>query len=53
MHWNREQFLENLSLKAGLPRKAYRDARAVIHVYSAQVFGEQPPQPTHAAAGGR
>jgi AmmeMemoRadiSam system protein B/AmmeMemoRadiSam system protein A len=40
MHWNREQFLENLSLKAGLPPKAYRDPRAVIHVYSAQVFGE-------------
>jgi AmmeMemoRadiSam system protein A len=40
MHWNREQFLENLSLKAGLPPRAYRDSRAVIHVYSAQVFGE-------------
>ncbi|MCL5744154.1 MAG: AmmeMemoRadiSam system protein B [Acidobacteria bacterium] len=40
MHWNREQFLENLSLKAGLDRQAYRDPRAQLYVYSAQVITE-------------
>jgi AMMECR1 domain-containing protein len=46
--WNRDQFLENLSQKAGLPRDAYRDRRAQIYVYSAQVFAEpgaEPPAP--------
>lgn len=46
--WNRDQFLENLSVKAGLKRDAYRDRRAVIYVYSAQVFAEpgaEPPAP--------
>ena len=48
MGWNRDQFLENLSLKAGLPREAYRDRRAQLYVYSAQVFAEpgaEPPAP--------
>lgn len=40
MGWNRDQFLENLSQKAGLPREAYRDPRAQLYVYSAQVFAE-------------
>jgi len=40
MGWNRDQFLENLSQKAGLPRDAYRDPRAQLYVYTAQVFGE-------------
>ncbi len=39
--WNAEQFLENLSLKAGLPPKSYRDPRSAIHVFSAQVFGDE------------
>jgi AmmeMemoRadiSam system protein A len=52
MHWNREEFLENLSLKAGLPRKAYRDPHATLYVYSAQVFSEQTePQPSPRAGG--
>jgi uncharacterized protein (TIGR00296 family) len=38
--WNRDQFLENLSQKAGLPRDAYRDPRVQLYVYSAQVFAE-------------
>jgi len=40
MGWSRDQFLENLSQKAGLPREAYRDPRAQLYVYSAQVFAE-------------
>jgi hypothetical protein len=40
MGWSGEQFLENLSLKAGLESQAYRDRRAQIYVYSAQVFAE-------------
>ena len=40
MGWNRDQFLENLSRKAGLQPDAYRDRRAQLYVYSAQVFGE-------------
>ncbi|MGE5645601.1 MAG: AmmeMemoRadiSam system protein B [Acidobacteriota bacterium] len=53
MGWTREQFLENLSLKAGLAPKAYRESRAVIHVYSAQVFAEPAELPGHAAGGRR
>lgn len=40
MNWSREQFLEGLSRKAGLEAKAYRDPRARLYVYDAQVFGE-------------
>ena len=40
MGWSRDQFLENLSQKAGLRREAYRDPRAQLYVYSAQVFAE-------------
>ena len=40
MGWNRDQFLENLARKAGLPPEAYRDPRAQLYVYTAQVFGE-------------
>jgi AmmeMemoRadiSam system protein A len=53
MRWSREEFLENVARKAGLPRKAYRDPRAVLHAYSAQVFAETASQPAHAAAGSR
>ena len=38
MGWNREQFLEGLSRKAGLDSTAYRRAR--LYVFQAQVFGE-------------
>jgi MEMO1 family protein len=39
-NWSREQFLENLALKAGLPARAYRDRRSALYSYSAQVFSE-------------
>jgi AMMECR1 domain-containing protein len=40
MGWNREQFLTGLSQKAGLLPDAYRDKRAKLYVFEAQVFGE-------------
>ena len=40
MGWNREQFLAGLSQKAGLPPGAYRDKRAKLYIFEAQVFGE-------------
>lgn len=43
--WNAEQFLENLSRKAGLPPKAYQDPSAALYVYSAQVFSEAEHAP--------
>ncbi len=41
MNWNRDQFLEGLSQKAGLDPKAYRDPKAKLYVFDAQVFGER------------
>ncbi len=41
--WSTEQFLENLGLKAGLTPKAYRDPRATLYAFSAQVFAEASP----------
>ncbi|MCS6951684.1 MAG: AmmeMemoRadiSam system protein B [Bryobacterales bacterium] len=43
--WDAEQFLENLSRKAGLPPKAYQDPAATLYVYRAQVFSETEPTP--------
>jgi AmmeMemoRadiSam system protein B/AmmeMemoRadiSam system protein A len=40
MRWTREKTLEELAKKAGLPPGAYRDPNAVLHVYSAHVFGD-------------
>ncbi|MCW5979900.1 MAG: AmmeMemoRadiSam system protein B [Bryobacteraceae bacterium] len=39
--WTREQFLENLARKAGLSANAYRDPKARLYVFEAQVFAEQ------------
>jgi len=40
-HWDRETFLENTCLKAGLSRDAWRKG-AQIEVFTAEVFGERP-----------
>jgi AMMECR1 domain-containing protein len=40
MNWNREQFLQGLSQKAGLDPGAYRSPKAKLSVFSAQVFAE-------------
>lgn len=49
--WNREQFLEETCLKAGLPPDAWQHG-AKIQAFTAQVFGEpQPPaSPSRPAA---
>ncbi|MFC1477291.1 AmmeMemoRadiSam system protein A [candidate division KSB1 bacterium] len=39
--WNREQFLENTCLKAGLPSNAWKDKDTEIQIFSAVVFGEE------------
>lgn len=38
--WNREEFLANACLKAGLSVEAWKDAATKIEIFSAQVFGE-------------
>ncbi len=40
MNWSRQQFLEGLARKAGLPPGMYKDSRVKLYVYDAQVFGE-------------
>lgn len=36
--WDRETFLEQTCLKAGLPPEAYRDEEARLYLFSAEVF---------------
>jgi len=38
--WSREEFLEHLSQKAGLPPDAWKNPAARIEVFEAEVFGE-------------
>jgi hypothetical protein len=39
--WNREQFLANTCLKAGLPPSAYKEKDAQLFCFTGQVFGEK------------
>lgn len=39
--WDRETFLKQTCLKAGLPTNAYAAEDAGIYVFSAQIFGEE------------
>jgi len=39
-HWNRDTFIEETCRKAGLPRRAWRDAETDIFKFTALVFGE-------------
>ena len=52
-HWDRDTFLVETCLKAGLPRDAWKDDDTDIFMFTAQVFGEHsldavtfPEQPT-------
>lgn len=38
--WDRESFLDHTAMKAGLPADAWRDGRATIEKFSAEVFSE-------------
>jgi len=40
--WDRETFLNQTCIKAGLPTDAWRAEDAEIYIFSAQVFGEEP-----------
>jgi len=39
--WDREEFLEGLCYKAGLPADAWRDPQAELYSFTAEVFGEE------------
>ena len=39
-HWNRNTFLDETAMKAGLPAKAWRDKDADLFLFTAVVFGE-------------
>ncbi len=39
--WDREQFLANTCLKAGLPPNAYKEKDAQLFTFTGQVFGEK------------
>lgn len=39
--WNREEFLNSVSRKAGLPRNAWRDPNATIYIFGAEVVEEE------------
>ncbi|MDT8441139.1 MAG: AmmeMemoRadiSam system protein A [Desulfuromonadales bacterium] len=41
-HWDRDTFLKQTCLKAGLPTDAWQAPDADIYIFSAQVFGEEP-----------
>ncbi|MGW8178251.1 MAG: AmmeMemoRadiSam system protein A, partial [bacterium] len=40
-NWDRDTFLEQTCLKAGLSKKAWKDSDTEIYVFSATVFGEK------------
>jgi uncharacterized protein (TIGR00296 family) len=39
-NWNKQTFLEQLGLKAGMDGNAYRLKETELHRFTAQVFGE-------------
>ena len=41
MKWNREEFLEGLCQKAGLPPGSWKEKGAELYRFTAQVFGEK------------
>jgi MEMO1 family protein len=44
-HWNRATFLEEVSMKAGLPPRAWQDAAADLFRFTALVFGDSKLAP--------
>jgi hypothetical protein len=43
--WNRDQYLENLCRKAGLPADALKDPQTEFYKFTAQVFGDEKEKP--------
>jgi hypothetical protein len=46
-HWNRDTFIEETCLKAGLPPQAWKDDDTDIYMFTALVFGEHEPAETN------
>jgi hypothetical protein len=42
-HWDRDTFIEQTCLKAGLPRQAWKDDDTDIFMFTALVFGDHSP----------
>ncbi len=40
-NWNREEFLRQTCLKAGLPPDAWKDPETEIYIFSAEIFSEK------------
>ncbi len=43
-HWDRDTFIEETCLKAGLPRQAWKEDDTDIFMFTALVFGEHSPE---------
>jgi AMMECR1 domain-containing protein len=39
--WNRDEYLDYICVKAGLPPKSYDAPDATLHTFTAVVFGEE------------
>ena len=39
--WDREQFLEQTCVKAGLPKGSWRSGKCTLYTFTAEVFGEE------------
>jgi AMMECR1 domain-containing protein len=42
-HWDRDTFIEQTCLKAGLPRQAWKSDDTDIFMFTALVFGDHSP----------
>jgi AMMECR1 domain-containing protein len=43
--WDRLTFLEQTCGKAGLPPDAWKDAKTLIYIFTAEIFGDNPQRP--------
>ena len=46
-HWDKQTFLRQTCIKAGLPSEAWQDSDADIYIFSAQIFSDQSIKKTH------
>jgi len=40
--WNRQEYLDYICIKAGLPPESYKAPDATLQTFTAVVFGEHP-----------
>ena len=43
-NWSKEEYLAHLSVKAGLPKDAWRSADSKIYTFTGQIFKEKEPE---------